>query len=123
MAGMSDKVAWLLGLEGISLLRAIAGDGFDRAFVGERLDEVERILAARRDPELADGPGGVPIGVRAGYDLWARTYDQPNPLIAVEQAVVWPWLERLPPAARSTPPARPGATPACSPAAATRCSG
>jgi hypothetical protein len=37
-------LAYLLGLEGIALLRAWAGD-FDKAFVDRRLAEIRRLLA------------------------------------------------------------------------------
>jgi hypothetical protein len=39
-------LALLLGREGVALLRAFAGDGFDRPFVEARIAEVRALLAA-----------------------------------------------------------------------------
>jgi SAM-dependent methyltransferase len=94
----TDSVAWLLGLEGIALLRAIAGDVHDETFIDQRLTEAARILAARGAPEPTGRLPIQPIDARTGYDLWAPTYDsEHNPLLASEQSVLWPWLELLPP--------------------------
>jgi SAM-dependent methyltransferase len=65
-------LALLLGLEGIALLRAWAGD-FDEEFVHARLDEVRRLL----DDESLSGAG---VRVRrgdaeTGYRQWADGYD------------------------------------------------
>lgn len=65
-------LAFLLGLEGIALLRSWAGE-FDEEFVHARLDEVRRLLD---DPALS-GPG---VHVRRGdtqtaYRQWADGYD------------------------------------------------
>ena len=88
-------LAYLLGLEGLALLRGWAGD-FDREFVLERLDEVRRLLD---DPVLADHPGyDVARGdARAGYRAWAPTYDDPsNGLFAVDEPAVDAILDTLP---------------------------
>ena len=88
-------LAYLLGLEGLALLRGWAGD-FDRDFVLDRLAEVRRLLD---DPVLADHPG---VDVRraesrAGYRTWAATYDeQPNGLFALDVPVVDEILDTLP---------------------------
>ena len=69
-------LAYVLGLEGIALLRSFTGE-HDRAFVDARLAEVRRLLA---DRSLADG--AVEVGrldTREGYGVWSRTYDGPNP--------------------------------------------
>jgi hypothetical protein len=64
-------LAYLLGLEGIALLRAWGGD-FDEAFVEARLAEVRALLG---DERLASHPGvHVWTGdVEAGYRQWAAT--------------------------------------------------
>lgn len=65
-------LAFLLGLEGIALLRAWAGD-FDEQFVHARLDEVRRLL----DDASLNGPG-VRVGrgdTETGYRQWADGYD------------------------------------------------
>ena len=81
-------LAFLLGLEGVALLRAIAGDGFDRQFVDARIEET-RALLDRAAPTLGEGAELGRISTEEGYRSWAESYDQPgNPLIDVEQPVV-----------------------------------
>ena len=97
MSHYTHALGWLLGLEGVALLRAQAGDdlGPSREFVQARLDEIRTILA---DPELAARPGGMvgDIGTREGYANWVHSYDDgDNPLIATEEPVVRPLLDAL----------------------------
>jgi SAM-dependent methyltransferase len=76
-------LAYLLGLEGIALLRAWAGD-FDQDFVDARLAEVRALL---EDPLLALHPG-VEVwrgDVDTGYGQWADSYDEPNGLFDIEE--------------------------------------
>ena len=87
-------LAYLLGLEGIALLRGWAGD-FDKDFVLERLAEVRRLLD---DERLAGHPGvdvlrGTSV---SGYRDWAATYDSPNTLFSAEEPVMHSILEELP---------------------------
>ncbi len=87
-------LAYLLGLEGLALLRAFAGE-YDEAFTSARLAETRRLL------DLADqlGPGvpAAPVGTRAGYEGWASTYDAPgNQLIDIEEPIVQRILAGLP---------------------------
>ena len=87
-------LAYLLGLEGLALLRGWAGD-FDRDFVLERLAEVRRLLD---HPALA-GHEGVEVArgtARAGYAQWAASYDQPNALFDRDQPAVLEIVDRLP---------------------------
>ncbi len=88
-------LAYLLGLEGIALLRAWAGD-FDKEFVLERLAEVRRLLD---NQELAQHDGvDVAVGTAAtGYRQWAATYDEPNTLFDVDEPVMHEILDALPP--------------------------
>lgn len=67
-------LAYLLGLEGIALLRAWAGD-FDRDFVDRRLAEVRRLLAT---DAVANHPGAMVNrgDTLTGYQRWATTYDE-----------------------------------------------
>lgn len=90
-------LAFLVGLEGVALLRAFAGDeGLDRAFVQARLDEVRRLLDEAA-PELGDGVETGHVGTVDGYRIWSQTYDDPgNPLIEVEEPVVHRILDGLP---------------------------
>jgi SAM-dependent methyltransferase len=40
----------------------------------------------------------IPVSARAGYDLWAETWDStPSPIVAVEERALTPWLKRLRP--------------------------
>jgi hypothetical protein len=62
--------AWVLGLEGVALLRAHAGDDLGgEAFVAARLAEIRRILAAvdAGEPELVADEELGGIGVAEGY--------------------------------------------------------
>lgn len=97
MPHYTHVLGWLVGLEGVALLRAQAGDdlGPGREFVQARLDEVRALLA---DPDLAARPGGTvgDIGTRDGYAKWVHSYDDgDNPLIAAEEPVVRPLLDAL----------------------------
>ena len=88
-------LAYLLGVEGLALLRAWAGD-YDEAFVGARLAEVRRLLD---EPVLADHAG---VAVRRGdlpgaYRRWSATYDAPrNSLFDSDEPVMQEILEALP---------------------------
>ena len=65
-------LAYLLGLEGIALLRGWAGD-FDQEFVEARLAEVRRLLAA----DALANHDGVMVergDTLTGYRRWAATY-------------------------------------------------
>jgi len=88
-------LAYLLGLEGIALLRAWAGD-YDKAFVEARLAEVRRLL----DTESLAGHGGVMVrrgDTVTGYRQWSATYDEPrNALFDVDEPIVREILDALP---------------------------
>jgi SAM-dependent methyltransferase len=89
-------LAYLLGLEGIALLRAWAGD-FDKEFVDRRLAEVRRLL----DAEVLAGHDGVMVNrvdTVAGYRSWAATYDEPgNGLFDIDEPVMHEIIDALPP--------------------------
>jgi ubiquinone/menaquinone biosynthesis C-methylase UbiE len=86
-------LAYLIGLEGIALLRAFSG-AYDRDFTLARLDEIRALL----DSENVGGGVDIgPITTREGYAAWARTYDEgPNQLLDLEQPVVREILDGLP---------------------------
>lgn len=88
-------LAYLLGLEGVALLRAWAGD-HDRAFVEARLAEVRRLL----DDGALVNHSGVMVGrgdLAAAYRGWAATYDGPgNGLFDSDAPVVREILDPLP---------------------------
>jgi ubiquinone/menaquinone biosynthesis C-methylase UbiE len=86
-------LAYLLGLEGVSLLHAFAGD-YDRAFTEARFAEIRALLDSA---ELGEGVEVDPIPTTEGYGSWAEFYDEPgNQLIDLEQPVVWEILDGLP---------------------------
>lgn len=88
-------LAYLLGLEGLALLRAWAGD-FDEEFVRARLAEVRRLLD---DEALAKHDG---VAVRRGdtvtaYRQWSDTYDEPrNTLFDADEPLMHELLDALP---------------------------
>jgi ubiquinone/menaquinone biosynthesis C-methylase UbiE len=87
-------LAYLLGLEGIALLRAFAGE-YDRDFTTARLAEVRALLDSAG--ELGEGAGVDPISTGEGYRSWAEFYDDPgNQLVDLEQPVVREILDGLP---------------------------
>lgn len=90
-------LAYLLGLEGIALLRAFAGE-YGRGFTAARLAEVRDLLDAA--PELGHGAATPKMGTTDGYRVWARSYDAPgNQMIDLEQPVVREILDGIAPGA------------------------
>jgi ubiquinone/menaquinone biosynthesis C-methylase UbiE len=88
-------LAYLLGLEGIALLRAFSGV-YDRDFTLARLREIRALLDSLE--ELGDGVEAHPITTPEGYARWAEVYDEPgNQLLDLEQPVVREILDGLPP--------------------------
>ena len=88
-------LAYLLGLEGLALLRAFAGE-YDREFTEARLREVSALMESvlRSD----EGACAQAMTTADGYRSWAATYDLPaNQLIDLEQPLVREILDRLPP--------------------------
>jgi SAM-dependent methyltransferase len=88
-------LAYLLGLEGIALLRAWGGE-FDEEFVERRLAEVRRLL----DAEVLAGHTGVRVArgdTVTGYRRWAPTYDAPrNSLFDLDEPVMHEIIDALP---------------------------
>lgn len=42
--------------------------------------------------------GAIPVSALDGYALWAGSWDAtPSPIVALEERMVWPWIERLAP--------------------------
>ena len=99
MPGVSRPVvyqhalAYLLGLEGMALLRAFAGE-HDREFVLARLAEIRSLIDS---DQWGEGVHATPMSVEEGYAQWASFYDEPgNQLLDLEQPVVWEILDGLP---------------------------
>lgn len=83
----------LVGIEGLALLRHLYDGSDDDA--GERLAEVRRILD---DDALDGGELTTESDARTGYRAWSGNYDEPgNPLIALEEPVVWSLIDGLDP--------------------------
>jgi ubiquinone/menaquinone biosynthesis C-methylase UbiE len=87
-------LAYLLGLEGVALLRAFSG-AYDREFTLARFLEIRELLES--PDALGAGTEARPISTRDGYDSWAPSYDdQPNQLLEIEQPIVREILDGLP---------------------------
>jgi ubiquinone/menaquinone biosynthesis C-methylase UbiE len=87
-------LAYLLGLEGLALLRAYSGV-YDRDFTMERFQEIRSLLDSAA--ELGDGVEARPVATREVYARWAAFYDEPgNELIDLEQPIVRDILDGLP---------------------------
>jgi ubiquinone/menaquinone biosynthesis C-methylase UbiE len=90
-------LAYLLGMEGLALLRAWAGDDdFGQQFVAARLAEIRRLL----DDETLAGHPGVLVerdATGTAYQQWAAGYDDPgNGLFDLDRPVVEEILDTLP---------------------------
>jgi ubiquinone/menaquinone biosynthesis C-methylase UbiE len=86
-----DPLAYLLGLEGIALLDAWAGD-HDRAFVDTRLAEIRRLLD---DEKLQDrGVLAERVSTVTAYQQWAAGYDAEagGGLFATDEPIVAQYL-------------------------------
>jgi ubiquinone/menaquinone biosynthesis C-methylase UbiE len=84
---------FLVAVEGLALFRTLVEGGDETAEA--RIDEVRRIVG--EDGTYGFGTDVPELDPRAGYARWSATYDRPgNPLISVEQPVVWALLDALP---------------------------
>lgn len=92
-----SPLAYLLGLEGVALLRGLKEGTGDRAFVEARIAEIRTLLA---EPALAASPGveAVPGGISTAevYREWAPIYDEPNSMIEFEEPLVHAIVDGLP---------------------------
>ena len=87
-------LAYLLGLEGVALLRAFSG-AYDREFTLARFREIRALLEAQ--DALGAGTEALPISTREGYDSWSAGYDgQLNQLLEIEQPIVREIFDGLP---------------------------
>ncbi len=88
-------LAYLLGLEGVALMKAFAGE-YDREFTHARFAEIRELLD--RADELGDGTDVRPLPPSQGYDGWAPSYDDPdNDYFTMDESVLLPILRRLAP--------------------------
>jgi ubiquinone/menaquinone biosynthesis C-methylase UbiE len=87
-------LAYLLGLEGLALLRAFSGL-YGRDFTDARFREIQTLLDSAE--ALGEGIEARPVTTREGYAWWAPSYDEPgNQLLELEQPVVREILDSLP---------------------------
>src|SRR5215467_10597305 len=85
---------FLLGVEGIALMRHLFDDDAQAA---ARLAEIRRI-ACGGEAVYELGADVPVVDVASGYARWSQTYDNPgNPLIHLEQTVVWSIFETITP--------------------------
>lgn len=88
-----DPLAYVLGLEGMALLRSFTGEG-DREFVEARIAEIRRLLD---DPALADAAVAVDrVGSVDGYRIWSATYDSPNSAFDIDEPILQKIFDELP---------------------------
>ena len=87
-------LAYLIGLEGLALLRAYSG-AYDQEFTFARFREIRELLES--PDAFGAGIEAHPISIRDGYDWWAPWYDeQSNQLLEIEEPVVREILDGLP---------------------------
>ncbi len=95
-------LAYLIGMEGLALLRAWAGDyDYDEQFVTARLAEVRRLL----DDERLTGHPGVLVergATEAAYRQWSASYDKPNGLFDLDEPLLDEIIDRCRSATPST---------------------
>jgi SAM-dependent methyltransferase len=85
---------FLVGVEGIALMRHLFEDD---AVASKRIEEIRHIVSGG-DQVYQLGLDVPIVDPRSGYERWSQTYDDPgNPLIEVEQPVVWSILETIEP--------------------------
>ncbi|MBF6172860.1 class I SAM-dependent methyltransferase [Nocardia blacklockiae] len=88
-----QPLAYALGLEGLALLRAFAGE-HDREFTETRIAEIRRLLD---NVDLTAGVTVEHVDTVAGYGIWAETYDGPNPAFDFDEPAVRELAASLPP--------------------------
>ncbi|GIH63802.1 hypothetical protein Msi02_46190 [Microbispora siamensis] len=80
-----NPLAYLLGLEGVALLRSFTGR-FDRGFVDSRIAEIRRLLD---DEALAEAAVEVArVDTTEGYRIWSGSYDGPNGLFDIDEPII-----------------------------------
>ncbi|RBQ21868.1 SAM-dependent methyltransferase [Spongiactinospora rosea] len=86
-------LAYVLGLEGIALMRSFTGQ-HDRAFIERRFAEIRGLL----DDEALAGAGVdvARVGTVEGYRVWAATYDGPNSAFDLDEPYIKEIIGPLP---------------------------
>jgi SAM-dependent methyltransferase len=83
---------YLAGVVGLGLIRHWYADGEAN---DARMAELADVLSKRGEARYSLEITPAERSVHDGYTEWAETYDGPNPMIALEESVVTPILERL----------------------------
>lgn len=83
---------YLAGIVGLGLIRHWYADGEAN---DARVAELSDVLSKRGTFPYSLELSPAERSVQEGYAEWAATYDGPNPMIVLEEAVVTPMLERL----------------------------
>jgi SAM-dependent methyltransferase len=87
---------FLLGVEGIALMRHLFEDDVTAA---ARIEEIARIACGAEDVYQL-GVDVPLLEAQPGYARWSETYDNPgNPLVELEQPVVWSIFDGITPGA------------------------
>jgi SAM-dependent methyltransferase len=87
-------LAYVLGHEGLALLRACCG-GYDAEFVEARFAEMRALLAGPLRSH--DGIAVEPVDAVEGYRLWSATYDdEPNGLFDIDEPILYGIIDPLP---------------------------
>ncbi|MER6948928.1 class I SAM-dependent methyltransferase [Nonomuraea sp. NPDC000554] len=86
-------LAYVLGLEGIALMRAYTGE-HDRAFIEKRLTEIRKFLD---DDSLSGAAVEVAsVDTVEGYRIWSQTYDGPNASFDLDEPFIREIVDALP---------------------------
>jgi SAM-dependent methyltransferase len=87
---------YVLGIEGLALLRAGASRKLDR--LEDRVHDLHEVLESLDEPPYSRRRDLPEYAVDAGYSAWADSYDDPgNDTVALEEPVVRRLLDELPP--------------------------
>src|SRR5215212_3822849 len=87
-------LAYLIGVEGVALLRCFAGE-HDAGATSARLGEVAHLLTIAS--RLGSGASTPVADTQSGYAAWAPSYDEPgNQLLDIEGPIVRRILDDLP---------------------------
>jgi SAM-dependent methyltransferase len=97
--GQFTQGDYLLGVEGLAILRAAQRREFDK--IEDRRAEIKTLLDGQADIPYSLRRDLPLTGIEAGYTIWADTYDHPNeedfdPIIQLEQPTVRRLMDTLP---------------------------
>lgn len=88
-----DPLAYVLGLQGIALMRSFTGE-HDHEFVAARIAEIRKLLD---DDSLAAAAVEVDrVDPVEGYRIWSETYDGPNTAFDFDEPLVKEIIDTLP---------------------------